>query len=101
VLGGKVRLIDTFHISYQLLLDTLSGLSFMLSVTGLINIDISDFKTVIYTQGFASVGMAKAKNASYIEKAVNRLLDNPLVEKIDISSAHGAIINIDPNKYSH
>ncbi|WP_351089611.1 hypothetical protein [Shewanella sp. S1-49-MNA-CIBAN-0167] len=51
----------------------------MLSVTGLINIDISDFKTVIYTQRFASVGMAKAKNASYIEKAVNRLLDNPLV----------------------
>jgi cell division protein FtsZ len=94
VLGGKVRLIDAFKISNQLLLDTLSGLSFMLSVTGLINIDISDFKTVIHTQGCASVGMAKAKNASDIETAINRLLDNPLVENIDISSANGAIINI-------
>jgi cell division protein FtsZ len=94
VLGGKVRLIDAFKISNQLLLDTLSGLSFMLSVTGLINIDISDFKTVIHTQGFASVGLAKAKDASDIETAVNRLLDNPLVENIDISSANGAIINI-------
>jgi cell division protein FtsZ len=66
----------------------------MLSVTGLINIDISDFKTVIHTQGFASVGMAKAKNASDIETAINQILDNPLVENIDISSAKGTIINI-------
>jgi cell division protein FtsZ len=38
--------------------------------------------------------MAKAKSTSDIETAVNRLLDNPLVENIDISSANGAIINI-------
>lgn len=94
VLGGKVRLIDAFEISNQLLIDTFSGLSFMLSVTGLINIDISDFKSVIHTQGYASVGMAKANNASDIEIAINRLLDNPLVESNDISSANGAIINI-------
>lgn len=94
VLGGKVRLIDAFKISNQLLLDTLSGLSYMLSVTGLINIDISDFKTVIETQGFASIGMAKAKSTADIEKAVNRLLDNPLVEEIDLSTAQGSIVNI-------
>jgi cell division protein FtsZ len=38
--------------------------------------------------------MAKAKNASDIETAVNKLLENPLVENIDIRSANGAIINI-------
>lgn len=94
VLGGKVRLIDAFNISNQLLLDTLSGLSFMLSVTGLINIDISDFKTVIATQGFASIGTAKAKTTADIEQSINHLLDNPLVEQIDLSVAQGAIVNI-------
>ncbi|RPA61454.1 hypothetical protein EGC86_10345 [Shewanella frigidimarina] len=73
----------------------------MLSVYELIIIDISDFKTLIYTQGFAPVGMAKAKIPA-ISKW--QLIDYKLIDWLNISISARLMaryLTLDTNKYSH
>lgn len=94
VLGSKVTLLDAFAESNRLLQDLLHGLSSTIAQSGLINIDMNDFKTVINHPGKAVMGVARRQRDESVEAVVEKALRNPLLDDVDMKSAQAAIVNI-------
>ncbi|MBW8189765.1 cell division protein FtsZ [Neiella marina] len=94
VLGGEFRLVDAFDHSNQLLVDSLKALTTMLSGTGMINIDMSDFKVLFNQPGKAVMGVRKLDTSDTIEDAIADILYAPLLEEADLTKANGAIVHI-------
>ena len=94
VLGAKRRLVDAFTESNRVLQDLLHGLSATIAQSGLINIDMNDFKTVINHSGRAVMGVARRDGDEDVEAVVQRALKNPLLDDVDMKSAQAAIVNV-------
>jgi len=94
VLGARITLLNAFAESNRVLQDLLHGLSSTIAQSGLINIDMNDFKTVINHAGKAVMGVARRQDGETVESVVERALNNPLLDDVDMQSAQAAIVNI-------
>ncbi|MEO7001448.1 MAG: cell division protein FtsZ, partial [Ktedonobacterales bacterium] len=69
------------------------GISDLITIPGLINLDFADIRAVMADAGSAYMSMGMASGEDRVEAAVRMALDNPLLD-VDISGAHGLIFNI-------
>ena len=74
------------------------GISDLITVPALINLDFADVRTIIQGQGLAHMGIGKAKGDNRIVEAVRQAISSPMLETT-IEGARGIILNItgDPN----
>jgi cell division protein FtsZ len=79
-------------------MESIKGLTEIITKPGLVNLDFNDVMTIMKNGGVAMIGMGEADNKSSkgdrIESAVGQALDSPLLGEIDLSSAKGALIRV-------
>lgn len=85
-----------FKVADELLLQTIKGLTDMLTRAGLVNVDYADLKTILDEGGVSLIGVGEAegKPIERVEDAVEEALNSPLLGKIDLKDARGALVRI-------
>src|SRR5512137_953118 len=85
-----------FKVADELLLQTIKGLTDMLTRAGLVNVDYADLRTILNEGGVSLIGVGEAegKPTERVEDAVEEALNSPLLGKIDLGDARGALVRI-------
>lgn len=87
-------LLEAFHKADEVLLQAVRGISDLITVHGLINLDFADVRTIMANMGMAIMGTALAKGEGRAEDAARHAIASPLLEDISIRGARGVLINI-------
>lgn len=87
-------LLEAFHKADEVLLQAVRGISDLITVGGLINLDFADVRTIMAEMGMAIMGAATANGETRAEEASRRAIASPLLEDISIRGAKGVLINV-------
>lgn len=90
----KTPLLETFKKADEVLLQAVKGISDLINIRGLINLDFADIRTVMSAQGMAIMGAGSATGESRAIEAATAAISSPLLENISIEGATGIIINV-------
>ena len=78
----------------DVLLQAVQGISDLILVPGIINLDFADVRSVMSRTGMAIMGTGVGKGASRANAAANRAISSPLLEDAAVEGARGVIINV-------
>ncbi|SUZ55038.1 uncharacterized protein METZ01_LOCUS7892 [marine metagenome] len=78
----------------DVLLQAVQGISDLILVPGMINLDFADVRSVMSRTGMAIMGTGVGKGASRANAAANRAISSPLLEDAAVEGARGVIINV-------
>jgi len=87
-------LLEAFRKADEVLLQAVRGISDLITVHGLINLDFADVRTIMAEMGMAIMGVASASGENRAEEAARRAIASPLLEDISIRGARGVLINV-------
>src|SRR6266849_8288666 len=87
-------LFDAFRIADDILRQAVQGISDLIIVPGLINLDFADVKTVMSGMGMALMGTGAAAGENRAVEAAKRAISSRLLEDGSIQGARGVLINI-------
>lgn len=87
-------LLEAFRKADEVLLQAVRGISDLITVHGLINLDFADVRTIMSEMGMAIMGAAVASGENRAEEAARRAIASPLLEDISIRGARGVLINV-------
>jgi len=90
----KTPLVDTFKQADHVLFQAVKGISDLINIRGLINLDFADIRTVMAAQGMAIMGSGAATGDNRAVEAASAAISSPLLENIAIDGATGIIINV-------
>ena len=93
IIDRKTTIIEAFKMADDVLRQGVQGISDLISITGLINLDFADIKTVMTNTGMAHMGIGRASGENRAEDAAKQAIQSPLLET-SIEGARGVIINI-------
>lgn len=94
-LGGRnLSLLDAFKKADDILYQAVKGISDLILVPGLINLDFADVRTVMSNMGMAIMGTGVASGENRAVEAAQRAISSPLLEDNTIQGAHGILLNI-------
>ncbi len=82
-----------FKVADEVLMRSIKGITEMITMPGLVNLDFADLKTVMKRGGVAMIGLGEAEGKDKAVNAVIEALNSPLLE-VDISEATGALVNV-------
>jgi len=82
-----------FKVADEILMRSIKGITEMITMPGLINLDFADLRTVMKRGGVAMIGLGEAEGENKAMNAVIEALNSPLLE-VDISGATGALVNV-------
>ncbi|HEU0198264.1 MAG TPA: cell division protein FtsZ [Nevskiaceae bacterium] len=94
VLGGAVTVLNGFKAANDVLQNAVQGISDLITRPGMINVDFADVKNVMSNRGMAMMGLGAAEGDDRAKKAVETALASPLLDDLQLSGAHGILINI-------
>jgi cell division protein FtsZ len=94
VTGRSTLLIEAFSSANDVLRSAVGGISDMITVPGLINLDFADIRAVMAGAGTALLGVGSAEGEGRARAAADRALTSPLVGSGAIRGATGIIVNI-------
>ncbi len=89
---------EAFKIADDILYQATKGISDLISVTGLVNLDFADVKTVMTDQGDAIMGTGIAHGENRAKESATQAISSPLLEEISIEGAQGVLVNITGGK---
>ena len=92
--GKNMPLLEAFRKADEILYQAAKGISDLILVPGLVNLDFADVKTVMSEMGMAMMGMGVASGENRAMEAGQRAISSPLLEDISIHGAKGILINI-------
>ncbi|MEZ4704999.1 MAG: cell division protein FtsZ [Bdellovibrionota bacterium] len=92
--GESTSIVDAFKKADEVLLQAVRGISDLITIPGLINLDFADVKTIMNGQGMAMMGTGYGEGPQRAREAAQRAISSPLLEDIDISGATGVLLNI-------
>ena len=90
----NTSLIDAFKFADDVLRQAVQGISDLITVPGVINLDFADVKTIVTGMGMALMGTGVAEGDSRAETAARKAINSPLLEDTTIEGARGVLINI-------
>ena len=91
------KLTDAFRMADDLLLQATKGISDLITVPGLINLDFADVKTVMAEMGDALMGIGYGTGESRAKEAATQAISSPLLDNVSINGAKAVLINITGN----
>jgi len=94
VASEKTPLLETFKKADEVLLQAVKGISDLINIRGLINLDFADIRTVMAGKGMAIMGTGVASGDNRAVEAASQAISSPLLENISIDGATGIIINV-------
>ncbi len=94
VAGRNMSILETFKKADDVLLQAVRGISDLITVHGLINLDFNDVRTIMSEMGMALMGAAVASGEDRAVEAAQKAISSPLLEDVSIQGARGVLINI-------
>ncbi len=82
-----------FKVADEVLMRSVKGITELITRPGLINLDFSDVRTVMYNGGVAMIGLGEAEGEDRARDSVMRALRSPLLN-VDVSGATSALVNV-------
>jgi cell division protein FtsZ len=93
-IGRSTSLNDAFTNADDVLRQAIQGISDLILVPGMINLDFADVKTIMAGMGFAIMGTGLAEGDNRAMSAANAAISSPLLEDASVKGARGVIINV-------
>jgi cell division protein FtsZ len=94
IVDRNTPLKEAFDIANQVLYGATRGISELITVPGLINVDFADVRTVMREMGDAVMGSGIATGENRAVEAAHLAISSPLLEDVSISGAQGVLVNI-------
>ena len=94
VSNKSTSLKSAFKKADDVLYQAVRGISDVITVTGLVNVDFADIKSIMSGMGKAIMGSGAASGENRGEDAARMAVSSPLLEEVSISGARGVLINI-------
>jgi cell division protein FtsZ len=85
---------DAFRIADDILRQGVQGISDIIQVPGVINVDFADVKTIMQGMGMALMGTGTSRGENRAAEAAQKAISSPLLEEASIHGARGVLINI-------
>ena len=85
---------DALKKADEILLHATQGISDLISVTGEINVDFADVRTVMASRGPALMGSGFGEGENRAQEAAQEAISSPLLDEVSIAGARGVLINI-------
>jgi cell division protein FtsZ len=89
-----MTLADSFRVADDVLRQAVQGISDLITVPGLINLDFADVKAIMAGMGLALMGAGRATGERRAMEATQQAISSPLLEEATIEGAKGVLINI-------
>jgi len=94
VVGKGIPFQDALKRADEVLLHATQGISSLITVTGIVNVDFADVRTVMQNGGAAIMGTGTGRGENRAMEAVQQAISSPLLDNISITGATGVLINI-------
>ncbi len=94
IIDRTTPLTDAFATADDVLRQAIQGISDLILVPGLINLDFADVKTIMAGMGLAMMGTGIAEGEDRAIEAARRAISSPLLEGASVNGARGVIINV-------
>ncbi len=93
IIDKKTSLLDAFKIVDDVLRQAVQGISDLITVPGIVNVDFADVKAVMENTGPALMGIGRATGENRAVEAASQAVNSPLLE-LSIDGARGVLFNI-------
>lgn len=90
----KAKLTDMFLKADEILLHSVKGITDLIMMPGLVNLDFADVRTTMSKAGLAIMGIGIASGENRAVEAAERAMSHPLLEDLPIGGAKGVLMNI-------
>jgi cell division protein FtsZ len=90
----KATFLEMLRRADEVLLFAVKGISDLIMIPGLINLDFADVKTIMSEMGMALMGTGIATGDNRASEAAQKAISSPLLEDVSISGARGLLMNI-------
>ncbi len=94
IIDRHTSLTDSFSMADDVLRQAIQGISDLILVPGLINLDFADIKTIMSGMGVAMMGTGIAEGDNRAMQAAQKAIASPLLEDGSVNGARGIIINV-------
>ncbi len=94
IIDRSTPLMDAFNTADDVLRQAIQGISDLILVPGMINLDFADVKTIMSGMGLAMMGTGFAEGEDRAIEAARRAISSPLLEGTSVNGARGVIINV-------
>jgi len=89
----KLPLYAAFKVSDEVLMRAVKGITELITMPGLVNLDFADVRTVMERGGVAMIGMGESDSEDKAADSVKKAIRSPLLD-VDISGATAALVNV-------
>ncbi|MEG2353230.1 MAG: cell division protein FtsZ [Clostridium sp.] len=89
----KTSLVEAFKFADDVLKQGVQGISDLITIPGLVNLDFADVRTIMYDKGLAHMGVGRATGENRAQEAAKQAISSPLLET-SIVGATGVLLNI-------
>jgi cell division protein FtsZ len=93
VIEKRTSIVDAFKIADDVLKQGVQGISDLIAIPGLVNLDFADVKTIMFERGLAHMGVGKASGENRAAEAAKQAIQSPLLETT-INGSKGVLLNI-------
>ena len=94
IASKNAKMIEMFQKADEILHHSVKGITDLIMVPGLVNLDFADVRSTMSKAGLAIMGIGVASGENRATEAAERAISHPLLEDISISGARGVLINI-------
>jgi cell division protein FtsZ len=94
VVGKGIPFHEALKKADEVLLNATQGISSLISVTGIVNVDFADVRTVMADGGAALMGTGIGKGDTRAMEAAQQAIASPLLDNVTIAGATGVLVNI-------
>ena len=94
----NATMIEMLRRADEVLHDSVKGITDLIMIPGLINLDFADVRTIMLKAGLAIIGIGVSSGENRAVEAAERAISHPLLDDISIAGAKGVLLNITANK---
>lgn len=93
IVEKRTSMVDAFKMADQVLMDAVSGISELIAIPNVINLDFADVKSIMSDQGIAHMGIGRASGENRAVDAAKAAVNSPLLET-SIEGANAVLLNV-------
>jgi cell division protein FtsZ len=90
----RTSMMEAFKKADQVLLHAVQGISDLITLHGVVNVDFADVRTIMMDQGIALMGSGRSSGPRRALEAATQAVSSPLLEDVSIEGAMGILINV-------
>ena len=94
VLGKDMTVLSAFKQANDVLFGAVQGITDLILLDGLINVDFADVRTVMSEMGMAMMGTGSSSGEGRAREAAESAISSPLLEDVNLSGANGILVNV-------